>query len=187
MRPATFVLSVAVLVAAAACNNKEDNRPSPTPTPAASAAPATAAPSPAPVATEAPKPAVKVELQIESVANTMTFSKAGLSAPAGSEVHLTFKNNSTMTTLPHNWVLVKPGTEANVAAAGLKMGEPAGYIDVRSFDVIAHTPMAKPGETTEVTFTAPAAGTYPFICTVPGHYMLMKGVFTAAPQGAPSM
>jgi azurin len=53
--------------------------------------------------------------------------------------------------------------------------------------VIAHTPMAKPGETTEVTFTAPAAGTYPFICTVPGHYMLMKGVFTAAPQGAPSM
>ena len=52
-----------------------------------------------------------------------------------------------MSTLPHNWVLVKPGTEASVAAAGLKLGEAAGYIDVRDHDMLAHTPLAKPGET----------------------------------------
>jgi azurin len=163
---------------------KGDNREAP---PAASAA-ATAAPAPTPStapadppATASAKPAPKVDLQIESLANTMTFSKTALTVPAGAEVHLTFKNNATMSTLPHNWALVRTGTEASVAAAGLKMGEPAGYVDVRSHDLIAHTPLAKPGETTDVTFTAPEPGTYPFICTVPGHYMLMKGVLTVTP------
>jgi azurin len=122
-----------------------------------------------------------VELAIESVANTMTFSKTALSVPTGAEVHLTLKNNSTMTTLPHNWVLVKTGTEASVAAAGLKYGEPAGFIDIRNTDMIVHTPLAKPGESTEVTFTAPDPGAYPYVCTVPGHYMMMKGVLTVTP------
>jgi len=111
----------------------------------------------------------------------MIYDKTALTVPAGAEVHLVLKNNATMTTLPHNWALVKPGTEASVAAAGLKLGEPAGYFDVRDKDTLAHTPMAKPGESTEVTFTAPEAGTYPYICTVPGHYMLMKGVLTVTP------
>ena len=89
----------------------------------------------------------------------MAFDKTKLTVPAGAEVHLTMKNNATMATLPHNWVLVKPGTEAAVAAAGLKLGEPAGYFDVRDKDVLAHTPMAKPGETAEVTFTRPRPAT----------------------------
>ena len=179
-RPNTLLATLAVLaaLAAVACG-KEENKAAP---PAASTA---APPAPTPTQTappEAPKPEVKkVELAIESVANTMTYNKKELTAPAGSEVHLAFKNNATMSTLPHNWVLVKTGTEASVAAAGLKMGEAAGYIDVRNHDMIAHTPLAKPGESNDVTFTAPEAGTYPFICTVPGHYMMMKGVFTVTP------
>jgi azurin len=135
----------------------------------------------APAVSTPPKPAQHVELTIASVANTMTYDKTTLTAPSGAEVHLVFTNHSNMTTLPHNWALVKPGTEASVAAAGLKRGEGAGYIDVLNHDILAHTPMAKQGETSEVTFTAPEAGTYPYICTVPGHYMLMKGVFTVTP------
>jgi azurin len=80
--------------------------------------------------------------------------------------------------LPHNWVLVKPGTEATVAAAGLKLGEAAGYIDVRDKDMLVHTDLAKAGDSTDVTFTAPAPGDYPYICTFPGHYLMMKGVLT---------
>ena len=135
----------------------------------------------APSSGEPLKPAGHVEIRIETLANTMSYDKTTLTVPAGAEVHLVLKNNATMTTLPHNWALVKPGTEASVAAAGLKLGEPAGYFDVRDKDALAHTPMAKPGESTEVTFTAPEAGTYPYICTVPGHYMLMKGVLTVSP------
>jgi azurin len=79
-------------------------------------------------------------------------------------------------------VLVKTGTEAAVAAAGLKTGEGAGYVDVRDHDMVAHTPQAKPGETVDITFTAPdTPGAYPYICTTPGHYMMMKGVLTVTP------
>jgi azurin len=31
------------------------------------------------------------------------------------------------------------------------------------------------GETTTIAFTAPAAGTYDYICSFPGHYGMMKG------------
>jgi azurin len=47
--------------------------------------------------------------------------------------------------------------------------------------VLAYTQMAPSGTTSEVTFTAPAAGAYPYICTFPGHYMMMKGVLTVTP------
>jgi azurin len=152
--------------------------PSTTPAAPAEIAPAPKQEVPAPTP---PKAAQKVDLEIASVANTMTFDKTKLTVPAGAEVHLTFKNNSTMSTLPHNWALVKPGTEAAVAAAGLKFGEKAGYMDVSDHDVLAFTPMAKPGESSDVTFTAPEPGTYPYVCTIPGHYMMMKGTLTVTP------
>jgi azurin len=177
-----MTLATFSLMLVAGCG-KDDNK-------AAHAAVTAAAPAPAPTPSArplepapsaAPKPVQRVELNLESVANTMTFNKKEMTVPSGAEVHLTFKNNASMSTLPHNWVLVKPGREADVAAAGLKMGEPAGYIDVRDSDILVHTPLAKPGETTDVLFTAPAPGTYPYICTVPGHYLMMKGVLTVTP------
>lgn len=136
---------------------------------------------PVEVVEAAPPPVEKVELEIESVGNTMTFSKTALTAPAGSEVHLVFKNNSTMDVLPHNWVLVHAGTEAKVAADGLALGPERNYLP-ETDDVIAATVLARPGKTSEVTFTAPKyTGKYPYICTVPGHYIMMKGVFTVTP------
>ncbi len=184
MRSSVTFTCLALALATAGCNKGSDDSnkgaattpAEPVATAAAPAAPKVEAPPSAPV-----KAAQKVELAIESVANTMTFDKTKLTAPTGAEVHLTFKNNSTMATLPHNWVLVKPGTEAAVAAAGLKMGEKAGYLDVSDHNMLVHTPTAKMGESTEVTFTAPEPGTYPYICTVPGHYMMMKGVLTVTP------
>src|SRR5215467_14272074 len=99
-----------------------------------------AAPAANPVV-DPPKPAVHVELRIESTANTMKFDKAELTAPAGAEVHLVFKNNATMTTLPHNWALVKPGTEASVAASGLKAGQGVGYLDQSDKNLLISTPL----------------------------------------------
>jgi azurin len=181
MRTTLFALVLLAPLAAAAAGCGKDDKQT-------GAAPA----APPPVATEAPKPAPTpsvpektvqhVELQVASVANQMAFDKTALTVPAGAEVHLTFKNNATVNTLPHNWVLVKTGSEASVAAAGLKRGDPAGYVDVMDRDMLAFTPMTKPGGNSEVTFTAPSeAGTYPYICTMPGHYMLMKGLLTVTP------
>jgi azurin len=180
--PLALLAVLVTTTATVGCGKDRDVHPIETTGSATAAAPAptpSAAPASAPSASA--KPVEHVELALQSVANTMAYDKTKLTVPAGAEVHLTLKNNSTMATLPHNWVLVKPGTEASVAAAGLKLGEPAGYFDVTDKDALAHTPLAKPGTTVEVTFTAPPPGNYPYICTVVGHYVMMKGVLTVTP------
>jgi azurin len=139
-----------------------------------STVPAPAA-SPAASARHLGPPARVTELSIASVDNQMKFDKDTLRVKTGALVHLSFHNNATLSVLSHNWVLVKPQTEAAVALAGLKAGQGAGYV-APGPDVLAHTPLATPKRRdVEVTFTAPAPGTYPYICTVPGHYVLMHG------------
>jgi azurin len=176
-------LGLAAASSNVACNKAEAHNDNGTASPTATAAEIAPKQSPAPAPAPQPiaKPAQHVEIELSTVANTMTFDKKELTVPTGAEVHLVLKNHATMATLPHNWVLVKSGTEASVAAAGLKLGDQAGYIDMRDKDMLVHTPLTKPGENAEVTFTAPEPGTYPYICTVPGHYMMMKGVLTVTP------
>ncbi len=186
MRMHTIALLVAGLAFTVGCDKNESEgqkaAPSATTPPAATSAPAaTTAAATASAAPSAAPAGKTVEIEISSVKNTMTYDKTKLSVPKGSTVHLTFKNSATMSTLSHNWVLVKPGTEASVAAAGLKLGEAAGYFDARDKDALAHTELIKPGGTGDVTFTAPDPGDYPYICTFPGHYMMMKGVLTVTP------
>ena len=41
--------------------------------------------------------------------------------------------------------------------------------------------MTEPGGAEEVTFDAPPPGQYPYICTDPGHYLVMKGTLTVTP------
>ena len=178
----TSIVIGCALILSFACTDKGDKG---APPPAATQAPAPAlqpestpvAPPPAPTATaEAPK----VELEISSVGNLMAFDKTKLTVPTGAQVHLVFKNKGAIEVMQHNWVLVMPGKEASVAAAGLKNAPDAGYVGPGP-DVLAYTPLTKPGENAETTFTAPAPGTYPYICTFPGHYVVMKGVLTVTP------
>jgi azurin len=119
-------------------------------------------------------------LEIGSVGDTMAFDKTTLEVKAGSKVTLTLKNNATSPAMKHNWSLVKPGTADTVGVAGIQAGEAKAYIP-DSPDVLAHTSLTNPGETATVTFTAPPAGEYPYICTFPGHYALMKGVLKSTP------
>jgi azurin len=118
-----------------------------------------------------------VDINIATVGNTMVYTTSALTVHAGQTVHLTLKNQATDATMSHNWVLVKPGTEASVAAEAQKAGEAGGFIPLVA-DVIAHTPQVKPGQTGDVTFTAPDPGAYPYLCTNPGHAQSMKGVLT---------
>lgn len=155
-----------------ACDTPTDQKATPTPS-SASAAPSVTAP---PQAQVEAKP---VELRLLANAATMVFDRTELSVPAGSTVHLVLENKGPGT-LPHNWALVNPGTEAKVAADGLAKGEAANYV-APSSDLLAYTKLVKPGTTAEVTFKAPTPGKYPYICTFPGHYIMMKGVLTVTP------
>jgi len=115
------------------------------------------------------------EQAIASVGDTMAYDTTGFSVKTGTQVHIVLKNNGTTPAMTHNWVLVKPGTEAAVSTAGTNAGQAAGYVQEGDGNILAHTPLSQPGGSVEVTFTAPAPGLYPYICTYPGHYQTMKG------------
>lgn len=113
---------------------------------------------------------------IGTVGDNLQFDKAKLRAPAQSDVVLTFTNTSTV--YSHNWVLVQAGTKDEVAAAGLLNGGVDTYwIPLEDSRIIAHSGLLGPGETEEIRFTAPNAGTYQFVCTFPGHSATMFGDF----------
>jgi azurin len=118
------------------------------------------------------------EQTIESIGETMQYNVTSFTVKAGQKVHLTLKNNGKTPAMVHNFVLVKPGTEEAVAQAGAAAGEASGYVKPGDPNVLASSPLARPQQTVDFTFTAPAAGTYPYICTFPGHYQTMKGTLT---------
>ena len=178
----TTVVLVSVLLAMAGCNQSkaEERKQAPVPTATPEPPKIETPPAPPPLAADTAPAGDVIELKIESVAENMTFNLTSLTVPTGRRVHIVLKNNAKSPLMPHNWMVVRTGTEAAVALAGLNAGKDAQYVP-KSDDVIAATPLAPPGGTAELTFTAPAPGVYPYICTVPGHYMLMKGKLTVTP------
>jgi azurin len=79
----------------------------------------------------------------------------------------------------HNLVITKPGTADNVGMLATKMGlsgERLNYIPKTS-DILYHTRILQPKESDAIYFTAPSVpGDYMYICTYPGHFMVMRGV-----------
>ncbi|HEX7663047.1 MAG TPA: plastocyanin/azurin family copper-binding protein [Polyangiaceae bacterium] len=118
---------------------------------------------------------------IGTVGDTMAYDTTTFAVKTGQSVHLTLKNNGTSQAMKHNWVLTQPGKEADVANAGMTAGETLNFVKTGDTNVIASTPLSQPGSSVEVTFTAPAPGKYPYICTYPGHYQTMKGTLEVTP------
>jgi azurin len=157
-------------------------------TPAATATPVN--PSPAPTATTAPAatptatPAAKSGggRTIEITSNDqMKFSLATMEAKSGEEITVKLTNMGTLPkeAMGHNWVLLQKGTDVNAFAQAAMTAKDTDYVPASMKDkVIASTPILGPKKSAEVTFKAPAPGEYTFICSFPGHYMLMKGTLT---------
>jgi len=118
-----------------------------------------------------------VVLKIQA-GSALNYLQKELKAKAGRAVALTFENPDVM---PHNWVLVKTGSEERVGmAAALMVSLPDGmerhYVP-ESPDVLVHTRILDPGKKTTIYFTAPKEpGRYPYLCSFPGHSQLMRGV-----------
>jgi len=115
--------------------------------------------------------AATLEVQADP-SGALAFQQTTLEATAGQPVSVNFGNPAP---LPHNWVLVQPGQEqAVVDATTAKNGEAAGVAGV-----IAGSKVLNADGKETVAVPAQAAGTYPYICTVPGHYAAgMKGTLT---------
>ncbi len=130
-------------------------------------------------ATPAAPAAAPVTLEIGSKGDELAYDKTTLEAPAGSKITLKLKNNASEASgNKHNWVLAKAADADLVAVDGIGAGDAAGYLKADDKRVIAFVKMVGPGQSGEVTFDAPAAGTYTYICTFPGHNVNMKGTLT---------
>lgn len=109
----------------------------------------------------------------------MKYDKSEITVPAGSTVELNLTHTGTMSveTMGHNFVLLKQGTDLVAFTTEASKAMDNEYIPAGSDAIIAHTELIGGGGSTTITFEAPEAGTYDFICSFPGHYALMKGKF----------
>ena len=127
--------------------------PAPPMPPAQLAGPAVAQP-PA----QAHAQAAPVSPEAKLVATDLKFTPATIQAKVGQPVKVTFENKGV---IEHD--ITFPTLKANKPATALKT-------------------VAKPGQTTTLEFTPTAAGTYEYVCTIPGHKEAgMKGTVNVAP------
>ena len=120
---------------------------------------------------------------VEITANDqMKFSVATIDAKVGEEIKVVFKNVGTLPkeAMGHNWVLLKPGVDVAAFATAAMTAKDTDYVPAaKKGDVVAFVKVLGPKQEGDVTFKVPAAGDYTFVCSFPGHYMLMKGVLKA--------
>lgn len=117
------------------------------------------------------------ELTIEAK-DSMQYNAKKFTVTAGQKVKLTLKHVGVMpkAAMGHNLVILKPGIEAAAFAALAAAAFQEEYFPAASANqTIAHTKLIGGGESTSIEFVAPAAGSYTFICTYPGHWGAMRG------------
>jgi azurin len=115
-------------------------------------------------------------------ANPLAYDAASktFTVKAGQKVKVTMENKAAIPQ-PHNLCILKPGTKDKVGAlANAMLTDPNAmakdYVP-DSTDILWHTKLVQPGQSATLEFTAPSeAGDYPYICTFPGHWMLMNGI-----------
>ena len=83
----------------------------------------------------------------------------------------------------HNWVLLTTGTDLAVFGTSAVSAPDNNYIPKDMEDkVIANTKVIGGGEEVSITFEAPKAGYYKYLCSFPGHWGVMQGSFVVSPK-----
>ena len=117
------------------------------------------------------------EIRINTVVEKLQFDVKTLPLKAGKKIKLIFVNPDA---LPHNLVIVKPGTADKVANAAIALGADGFKKEFipKTDDILHYTKMLERHQQQVIEFTAPTKpGKYPFVCTFPGHAQLMRGYF----------
>ena len=118
-------------------------------------------------------------VKISSIKERMLFDVTRFEVAPGQPVRIEFTNPDATA---HNIVIVAPGADAEVGMAATEMAKDPrevkrGQYVPKSTKVLFHTGMVPPDSTEALRFTAPKkTGEYPYICTFPGHWVIMRGV-----------
>jgi azurin len=113
---------------------------------------------------------------VRSFGADLSYDITEIRATAGDTFTIEYDN--TESTMPHNIVFVN--SEADIQPVGIASLQAAqnDYIptDQAMLDrIFAYTSLARAGDVVYVTVTVPEAGSYPYICTYPGHFTMMQG------------
>ncbi len=117
-------------------------------------------------------------IRISAVPNQLAFFPSEFRLKAGSKVRMSFQNPDVQI---HNMVIVRPGSEQEVGLLADQMAQDPDAMQKAfvpdSDKVIWSTPLVNGKGQVEVELIAPEQpGHYPFLCTFPGHWRVMKGV-----------
>ncbi|MBO0951431.1 PVC-type heme-binding CxxCH protein [Fibrella forsythiae] len=127
-------------------------------------------------------------LTIRVVEEQMKYDTKMITVKAGLPVVLTLENPDIM---QHNLVICKPGMAEKVGKAADALSRDPKAVE-RNYvpqmpEVLASTKLVNPGESFTLEFTAPTQpGDYPFVCTFPGHWSIMRGVMRVEKAPAPA-
>lgn len=109
----------------------------------------------------------------------MQFDTKEIKVKAGQTIKLTLVHIGELSekVMGHNFVLLEQKTDIAKFAQRAAAARENGYLPEDAEEVIVNTEMIGGGESTTIEFEAPAAGTYSFICSFPGHFVQMQGEF----------
>jgi len=115
--------------------------------------------------------------------DTMKYDVTAIQASPGEKIKVTLTNSGSLPkeSMAHNWVLLKPGSDAAAFSLAGAAAKATDYLPPALMDeIVAHIGMVGPHETGEVEFNAPTApGDYTYLCTFPAHYQVgMHGTLT---------
>ena len=108
--------------------------------------------------------------------DNMIYDKNKIEVNSGKNIILTLNHKGKVSKefMGHNFVLLNKGVNVDEYAKKAVLAKSNDYIP-NSDEAIAYTKMLGGGESTTISFLAPEAGIYTYICSFPGHYMMMRG------------
>ena len=120
------------------------------------------------------KPGRKIDIAMVS---GLQFSPTEFKVKAGEKISLHFNNSDS---IPHNWLLATPGSYQEVGLASSEMltdpNASSKHYAPEMEEVLHYTPMLYHRNRFVLHLTAPKTpGRYPYLCTFPGHWAVMKG------------
>ncbi|MAH75486.1 MAG: hypothetical protein CBC62_04510 [Opitutia bacterium TMED102] len=120
-------------------------------------------------------------ITISTIEDKMLYDIKKFEVESGKSVILTFKNKDFP---PHNLLIVKPGKADEVANLAIALGNDGFGKQWRPDTplILWGSTMIDYDEETVISFTAPSPGDYPYVCTFPGHAMMMRGVMKVTPK-----
>ncbi|WP_038170920.1 PVC-type heme-binding CxxCH protein [Verrucomicrobium sp. BvORR106] len=115
---------------------------------------------------------------IKTVHEQLRFDTQRIVVEKGKPFEILFENTDVM---PHNLVVVEPDQHLNIGMAAMTMSpndkdkKGRAYLP-KDFKVLDATHMLEPGQKEKLQLKAPdKEGNYEFVCTFPGHAMIMWG------------